>query len=486
MNVGIFNLYWSTFGGGEQQAGGIADALTGQHHVELLGPDNIDLAVLRQRLGLKLDGVTTRKILSDPWAATAASADYDVFINHTYLSTAPNLARRGVYFVMFPGRLDQIGRRQRVVRKAHRLATAVRALGGVLPRPNGDLRVVGPVMLHVRADTQSTLSVGFRSAEAVRIETAIVEQRDVRQSVEMFGSQTITVQVPAGPSHVLFSPQRSVVDPDDLHRALNIDSCSLGDVRIDIDPRKIRQRLAAPDPTSFLDTYDTVVCLSQYTQHWTQQWWGRGDVVISPPVALRSPGTKQRLIVAVGRFFAPTHGHSKNQLQLVHAFRQLCELGHDDWKLVLIGGCSPEHRDYAMQVRRAAAGLPIEVRLNAPADVLNHNLAAATFFWHAAGLDTDISKDPAAAEHFGIAPIEAMSTGAVPIVYGQAGPKEVVEDNVSGMHFDTVQQLAATTDRLIRDPHDLARLSAGAIARAQLYDAAHFADNVRALINQDD
>ncbi len=76
MKVAIYNLYWTTFGGGEQQAGGIADALSGEHEVELLGPETVDLQVLRDRLGLRLDGVTFRRIPADDLSATLASATF--------------------------------------------------------------------------------------------------------------------------------------------------------------------------------------------------------------------------------------------------------------------------------------------------------------------------------------------------------------------------------------------------------------------------
>ena len=41
--VAVYNLYWSTYGGGEQVAGAIAQALADDHEVVLLGPEPIDI-----------------------------------------------------------------------------------------------------------------------------------------------------------------------------------------------------------------------------------------------------------------------------------------------------------------------------------------------------------------------------------------------------------------------------------------------------------
>jgi SAM-dependent methyltransferase len=189
---------------------------------------------------------------------------------------------------------------------------------------------------------------------------------------------------------------------------------------------------------------------------------------------MRAGGDKEQLIVSVGRFFAEHAGHSKKQLEMVRAFRHLVERGLSGWRLVLIGGCSAEHRDYAMAVKREAIGLPVEVRLNAPGEVLDDALARASIYWHAAGLGVDPERDPDDVEHFGIAPIEAMSAGAVPIVYGVGGPGDVVDHGVSGLHFRTLDELVDRTSALIADPARLAALRRGAIERSHDFSLDHF------------
>ena len=111
LNIGVYDLYWSTLGGGEQVDGSIAQVLAANHDVTLLGPRPVDVDATMKRLGVDLSGCDHRRV-DDDAAASAASADFDVFVNGTYLSKAVNRAPLGYYYVHFPGeirtRLDDL------------------------------------------------------------------------------------------------------------------------------------------------------------------------------------------------------------------------------------------------------------------------------------------------------------------------------------------------------------------------------------------
>ncbi|MDP2290885.1 MAG: glycosyltransferase family 4 protein [Actinomycetota bacterium] len=482
MKIGIYNLYWSTFGGGEQQAGGIADALSAEHEVELLGPVAIDLDHFRERLGLRLEGVTFRKIIGDEYAASLASADYEVFVNHTYRSVAPNLARHGIYFVMFPHPFVETPMHRRVRHAAGRYASPVRVLSGI-GRDSRTRQVVvqGPTLMQV--------APGVRS---LRLELSTLVDEDVDATLVHPGASVARHRVGRSTTlefeldgtevgHVLLSPVLLGEARDDRAR-LRLRSVHADGVAVPAGQLSLRERLVAADQTAFLRSYQRVVALSDYTRGWTRTWWGRGDAVVSPPVVMREPGEKTNLILSVGRFFDERSGHSKRQLELVRAFRTLIDGGLTGWRLVLIGGCSPADREYAMAVRREAQGLPVEVRLSAPGAVLDAHVGAASIYWHAAGFGSDLALHPDRAEHFGIAPIEAMSAGAVPVVFGAGGPAEVVQHDVNGLHFHTIDELVQHTLRLVSDVELRARLSAAAVQRAHEYDRAHFEMSVRQLV----
>lgn len=481
MRVGIYDLYWSTLGGGEQQAGGIADALSAEHTVELLGPEAIDLDLLRDRLGLRLEQVTFRTIL-DEYAASIASADYDVFVNHTYRSMAPNLARHGVYFVMFPHRFTETKMHHRVRHSTGRLASPVRILGRI-ERDSQTKQVVmdGPTLLQAAPGVRSLrLEVSSRQGEQLDAALARPGATVTRYAV---GDSTILEFELDGPDvrHVLLCP----VMPGEAREqraTVRLVSAYADGVAVPAGYQSFRERLAAPDHSAFLRSYQSVVALSEYTLAWTRNWWQRGDAVVSPPVVMREVGEKTNLILSVGRFFDERSGHSKRQLEMVRAFRTLIEGGLVGWRLVLIGGCSPADREYAMAVRREAQGLPVEVRLSAPSSVLDAHLAEASIFWHAAGFGSDLELHPDRAEHFGISPIEAMSAGAVPVVFGAGGPAEVVQHDINGLHFHSIEELLHHTRRLIDDAALRARLAKAAVRRAHEYDRGHFEIAVRQLI----
>jgi glycosyltransferase involved in cell wall biosynthesis len=195
------------------------------------------------------------------------------------------------------------------------------------------------------------------------------------------------------------------------------------------------------------------------------------------------PESKERMILSIGRFFGAASGHSKKQVELVRAFRRLVGTGLDGWRLVLVGGCDAEHRDYAMQVRREAAGLPVEVRFNAPGSVVQDLLGRAALYWHGAGWGEDEDAHPDRMEHFGIAVVEAMSAGAVPLVFGAAGPAEVVVDGVSGRHFRTEAELVARTRELVDDEALRRRFAEAAVARAREFAWDRFTTRLWQLVD---
>ena len=101
LQVAVYDLYWSTLGGGEQVDGTIASVLSVDHDVTLLGPEPIDVDRIHERLGVDLSGCDFRCVIDDA-CASEASAEFDLFVNGTYRSTAINRAPAGWYYVHFP------------------------------------------------------------------------------------------------------------------------------------------------------------------------------------------------------------------------------------------------------------------------------------------------------------------------------------------------------------------------------------------------
>jgi glycosyltransferase involved in cell wall biosynthesis len=175
-------------------------------------------------------------------------------------------------------------------------------------------------------------------------------------------------------------------------------------------------------------------------------------------------------------------GHSKKQLELVHAFRIACQRGLQGWELHLVGGCKPEERGYVEDVRRAAVGLPVKFHVNASGDDVAELFGSARLFWHGSGIGEDIERAPGRLEHFGITVVEAMSAGAVPLVYAHGGPAAIVRAHRCGRLYSTIEELADSTIELVGAPAELDRLAAAAIEGAREYAFDRFAERTRELV----
>jgi glycosyltransferase involved in cell wall biosynthesis len=205
--------------------------------------------------------------------------------------------------------------------------------------------------------------------------------------------------------------------------------------------------------------------------------------VLNPPVTPQARGTKDKIILNVGRFFAPEHGHCKKQLDLVRAMRALQWRGNvEGWTLHLVGGVSDADRPYLERVRSEAADLPVELHVDAPGAEVRDLYSRASVYWHATGLGEDPETQPDRFEHFGITTVEAMSAGAVPVVIRAAGQKEVVEHGVSGLTWEPLVQLVCFTEDLILDPDRMATMSRAAEVRSERYGMPAFAGHLRGIV----
>lgn len=385
LRVGVYDLYWQTLGGGEQVDGSIAQVLAHDHDVTLLGPHEPDVEATMRRLGVDLSACGYDRIVDDVEAGEA-SANFDVFVNGTYLSKAVNQAPVGYYYVHFPGEVP------------------------------------------TRSD-------------------------HLRSRLGVLGVKALSL-----PPRL---PQR------------------LGEVQAAFDRRVTR--------VEFVPTYTRYLSNSQFTASWVERLWGRPSDVLYPPVrpSVR-PGVKAPLILVLGRFFDPSFGHSKKQHELLATFSDLHRSGRlPGWRMAIVGGCDAANRDYALAVKRAVRGLPVEVHVNAPGSVVERLLGEATLYWHGAGLGEDAERHPERFEHFGISVVEAMAAGAVPLVFGAAGPGEIVQDGQNGQHWNTLAELAELTVALVADPARTAELSRAAVQRAADFSATAFADRLTSLLSHD-
>lgn len=235
--------------------------------------------------------------------------------------------------------------------------------------------------------------------------------------------------------------------------------------------------------------YQSVFCYSEFVRgHIQERLRVAEPLVLAPPVPLpevaRIDGPRERSILAVGRFFRG--GHSKRHDLLIEAFRFFVQrLGPDaGWRLQLVGGATAdrETQDYLAELRRDAEGLPVDFHPNAGADELADLYDRSTFLWHAAGHGADRLQHPERLEHFGIVVAEAMGRGCVPLAFAAGGVPEILRSQRDGLLWESVEELVAGTQALIRDPTLTARLQASGAERAEQFGENRFRARVRGLM----
>jgi glycosyltransferase involved in cell wall biosynthesis len=524
MKIAIYDRYWSTAGGGEKFAAGIAAALAPDHDVTLLSHEPIDREWLGERLRLDLAKVGVEQVEPDVAGAVAeATAPYDLFVNASFLSRDSNRAGRGVYVVHFPG-----FRPSAVQRALGRVGGAARRLGlaGGVELTLGDgFYSPEPVRLHTLHWTAGEAELVLRAAKAGRYRVTLLLGRYVPVGVapmearvmagdHVLASAVITaphgrfdrsrvvpltfeVDLPAamsgaGRSGLVVTLQSGVWQPHAL--GMGPDTRVLGvplagwyggsGWRRLMGERLPLLATEQGDRFDALDTYDQVLSNSEYTREWVSRMWHRSSGVLYPPVSsFPRAARKRHMILGVGRFFVPGTGHNKKQLELVEAFRRLVDRGDaKDWELHLVGGCAPEHQPYLDKVRAAAKDLPVHIHRDASGADLARLYGKAAIFWHAAGLGENTQRHPERQEHFGITTVEAMSAGAVPVVIDAAGQAEIVEQEISGFRFRTIDELLAYTARLIADEHMRITMSTAAEHRAATFAWPAFVANVHSKV----
>ena len=204
--------------------------------------------------------------------------------------------------------------------------------------------------------------------------------------------------------------------------------------------------------------------------------------ILAPPVKMQPyRDQKKAKIMNVGRFF--TGWHCKRQDLMIDAFARLVAEGLSEVELHLAGSLhpEPEHRAYFDSLVNAAKGLPVFFHVNCSIEKLASLYEECRIYWHATGLGVDVEHEPEKAEHFGIAVVEAMSAGCVPIVYAAGGPNDLVEHGITGYQFRSIDELCVLTRPALREPNgsEARQIAAAARRSALSYADASFASKVR-------
>jgi glycosyltransferase involved in cell wall biosynthesis len=228
-------------------------------------------------------------------------------------------------------------------------------------------------------------------------------------------------------------------------------------------------------------TYRTRLAISEFSRRWTRAYWGVECEVLYPPVDTAfQKRRKSNRIVSVGRFSLSSH--PKNHPLLLETFARLADIRAGGWVFRCLGGlgASPVDAEYFAALTARAAECGAVVCGDVERGRLIEEYEEAKIFWHAAGYGAD---HPSRAEHFGIATVEAMAAGCVPVVVDAGAQSEIVEHGVSGFLWKVPDELVAYTRQLVADDELRARMSAAARARASIYARERFASRIQRLVS---
>lgn len=394
-NIGVYNLYLRTMGGGEKLTLALAEHLSRSHNVWLFSADPLDIDALEQFFGVDLSRVSPVRLKGPgPLLRLVAKArgrrapafslhhylqlkklNLDIFINNSYASGLVCPAAQGVLMCMFPYH--------------------------PAPRPATD-------------------------SLARRVKDSLVD---------------------------------------------GLERCVTGFA--------VRNVVAS---------YSSVVAISRYSAEWASRMWGRGPVVINPPCDdMGPPSAKQKIILHVGRFVADVgerERHHKGQDVLLETFKGMTDLWRRGWELHFVGhvGADAESAKFAAALVESAAGLPVSFHFGAGLGELRDLYRRAAVYWHATGFGLPAEAYPAGQEHFGITTVEAMSAGAVPVVYGSGGQMEIVTHGADGFCWTDTAELARLTEELANDQTLRERLSRQAVASSRRFGREAFAAGVDRLV----
>lgn len=231
-----------------------------------------------------------------------------------------------------------------------------------------------------------------------------------------------------------------------------------------------------------LKKYKYIVCNSYFTKSYIDKSFSVSSKVIYPPVDIASikPGEKEKLIVSVGRF-SPHQLHPKKQEVLIEVFKELSKKA-PGWKLVLAGQAKKKDEKYLKSLKKTIRGFGIRIEENLKSEKLRELYSHASIYWHATGFGEDELKNPEKMEHFGISTVEASAAGAVPVVIGLGGQREIVTNNQNGLLWTTKAQLFESTLNLINNPTRMQKLSKAAIINSKRFSQEEFIKSYEEII----
>lgn len=213
---------------------------------------------------------------------------------------------------------------------------------------------------------------------------------------------------------------------------------------------------------------------------------GIPSTIIYPPVKhVHVIEKKENIILHVGRY-RPMYGGEddfKKQHIMLKTFTEMVDAGLKGWRFIVAAGILQKDRQAFDTLKNSVKKYPVEFVENTSNNELAHLYAKAKIYWHASGFGEDLERHPELAEHFGISTVEAMSAGAVPVVFNAGGQREIVTNGKNGYLWDTLDEMKSKTTELIKDKQLFHSVSKKAQDRAEDFSVQEFCQAIKGLLD---
>lgn len=481
MKAVIYDKWLQSLGGGEVVACTLARILKDKgYEVLFISGKEVSKDIINEKFKIDLSGVKFKQVWNDETALKKLVKDQDLFINISFLDYSIGFAKHNIYYANFPTKpytnfkemiftkilIPILSRLIRPMEFLSQIEAPIVIAGGpaYLLGYNNKFALSNLIPhQYQEASFKIYLSNFYKSFLENLILT--IDNAEILDKTVMINHGTNTIEF-----KIKFIPKSSTVylnlnfnDITDYH-SIQEEKVYLFYPKIYLSKlpnflfnnffQRIITRLRAGFFVNVLErltSYQTIVTYSYFAWKWIRKYWNLDAKVIAPPVDLLykkyqvSNFKKNNWICSVGRFF--TLGHGKKQELLIEAFKKLHDKSRNKYELHLVGGLGdePSSVEFFKYLKDKSKGYPVFFHLNASRQEVEEVYLRSKIYWHATGFGEDEELYPVRFEHFGIAPVEAMSAKCIPVLFNGGGLREII----NSVNLNREKNLFRTIDELI-------------------------------------